>query len=97
MLDDMIILYRLFYCCKDFQTFYKTACWARLYVNKYMFIDAFYTAVIYRSDTKYIRLPAPYEIFPYLYFDSTIVQKAHKIKMTSGEYVKTKKMYSRKQ
>lgn len=77
-------LYRLFYTSKDFQTFYKTACWARLYINKYMFVNAFYTAVIYRSDCRYVRLPAPYEVFPYLYFDSRIIQEAQKVKMSRG-------------
>ncbi|XP_051165894.1 arylphorin subunit alpha-like isoform X2 [Leptopilina boulardi] len=86
MMEDMMSLYRLFYTAKDFQTFYKTACWARLYVNKYMFVNAYYTAVIYRSDCRYVRLPAPYEVFPYLYFDSRIIQEAQKVKMSRGNY-----------
>ncbi|XP_033212249.1 arylphorin subunit alpha-like [Belonocnema kinseyi] len=89
MVEDMLALYRLFYCAKDFQTFYKTACWARIHVNKYMFVDAFYSAVIYRTDCKFIRLPAPFEIFPHLYFDSRIIHEAHKVKMTHGGFSHT--------
>ena len=77
MREEMMLLYRLFYVAKDFTTFYKTACWARLYLNGGLFTTAFTTAVIYRDDTKYIRLPAIYEIYPNVFFDSKVI--FHKI------------------
>ena len=72
MREEMMLLYRLFYFAKDFNTFYKTACWARIYLNPALFTTAFTTAVIYRDDTKYIRLPAIYEIYPNMFFDSKV-------------------------
>lgn len=82
--EEMMMLYRLFYTAKDFTTFYKTACWARIHMNSGMFTTAFTTAVIYRNDTKYIRLPAIYEIYPNLFFDSKTIHEAYRIKMTRG-------------
>jgi hypothetical protein len=32
-----------------------------------------------------MRLPAPYEIYPNLYFDNNVIQQAHDIKMTRGK------------
>ncbi|KAG7210287.1 hypothetical protein KM043_011831 [Ampulex compressa] len=77
-------LYKLFYDAKDFQTFYRTAAWARIKMNYGVFVSAFTAAVFFRPDCKYIRLPAPYEINPNLYFDSTVIQKAHHVKMMRG-------------
>lgn len=83
--EEMKLLFKLFYYAKDFQTFYKTAAWARLYLNDGIFTSAFTIAVFYRPDCKYMRLPAPYEIYPNLYFDSNVIQQAHDIKMTRGK------------
>ncbi|NP_001153417.1 hexamerin 83 precursor [Nasonia vitripennis] len=82
--EEMMLLYRLFYFAKDFTTFYKTACWARIHINPGMFTAAFTTAVIYREDTKHIRLPAIYEIYPNLFFDAKVIRDAHRLKMTRG-------------
>jgi hypothetical protein len=82
--EEVKILFKLFYYAKDFQTFYKTAAWARLHLNDGVFTSAFSVAVFYRPDCKYMRIPAPYEIYPNLYFDSNVIQEAHRIKMTRG-------------
>ncbi|XP_058790418.1 hexamerin-like [Phymastichus coffea] len=82
--DEVMLLYRLLYVAKDFNTFYKTACWARLNINPMMFTIAFSTAVLYREDTKYIRVPAIYEIYPNLFFDSKVIREAQNVKMTRG-------------
>lgn len=83
--EEMKLLFKLFYNANDFQTFYKTAAWARLYINDGVFTSAFTVAVFYRPDCKYMRLPAPYEIYPNLYFDNSVIQQAHSIKMTHGK------------
>lgn len=70
--EEMMMLYRLFYFAKDFNTFYKTVCWARIHMNTGLFATAFTTAVIYRDDTKFIRLPAIYEMYPNMFFDSKV-------------------------
>lgn len=77
LLHETKALFRLFWYAKDFETFYKTALWARAHINEGMFYTAFAQAVIRRPDTKYIRLPAPYEIYPYSFFNSEVLEKAH--------------------
>ncbi|XP_076397680.1 hexamerin 70c [Megachile rotundata] len=81
---EMRMLFDLFYSAKDFQTFYKTACFARLNMQDGMFTTAFTAAVFARNDCKYIRLPAIYEIYPNLFFDSTVIEEAQNIKMSRG-------------
>jgi hypothetical protein len=70
--DEMMLFYRLLYFAKDFATFYKTAAWGRIYLNFGLFSTAFSNAVFYRDDTKYIRLPPVYEIYPNMFFDSKV-------------------------
>lgn len=74
-------LFRLFYYAKDFDTFYKTALWARIYINEMQFVEALYSAVIRREDTKFINLPPLYELYPYGYFNSEVLEKAHHAKL----------------
>lgn len=83
---EMKMLFELFYNAKDFQTFYKTASWARLYMNNGMFTSAFTVAVLYRNDCRYMRLPAIYEIYPNYFFDSGVIQEAQNLKMSRGSY-----------
>ncbi|KAK2586860.1 hypothetical protein KPH14_009798 [Odynerus spinipes] len=82
--NEMILLFKLFYSAKDFQIFYKTAAWARIHLHDSLFTSAFYVAVFYRPDCKYIQLMPPYEVYPHLFFDSNVIQEAHRIKMTRG-------------
>lgn len=88
-LYEMQQLFELFYSAKDFQTFYKTACWARLHLNGGVFISAFTVAVMYREDCKYMTLPAIYEIYPNLFYSSTVIQEAQNIKMSKGSIPRT--------
>ncbi|EFN82403.1 arylphorin subunit alpha [Harpegnathos saltator] len=74
-------LFRLFYYAKDFEIFYKTALWARIYINEMQFGEALYTAVIRREDTKFIQLPPPYEMYPYAFFNAEVLEKAHHAKL----------------
>lgn len=80
LLKETEALFRLFYYAKDFDTFFKTAAWALVYLNEMQFVNAFYNAVIRREDTKYIQLPPLYELYPYGYFNSEVLQKAHHAK-----------------
>ncbi|XP_076180888.1 hexamerin 70a isoform X2 [Ptiloglossa arizonensis] len=77
LLKEMVALFNLFYNANDFDTFYKTALWARIYINEDQFVFALYNAVIRRPDTKYIQLPSPYELCPYNFFNSEVLEKAH--------------------
>ncbi|XP_072756205.1 hexamerin 70a [Anoplolepis gracilipes] len=79
-LKEIEALFRLFYYAKDFDTFYKTASWARVHMNEMQYIYALYVAVTHREDTKFIQLPPLYEIYPYAYFNSEVLEKAHHAK-----------------
>ncbi|XP_029035149.2 hexamerin-like isoform X2 [Osmia bicornis bicornis] len=78
------LLFDLFYAAKDFETFYKTACFARIFMNDGMFTTAFTAAVKYRSDCQCVGLPMISEIYPNLFFESRAIQQAQNIKMTRG-------------
>ncbi|KAK2586862.1 hypothetical protein KPH14_009800 [Odynerus spinipes] len=80
LLKESVALYRLFYYAKDFDVFYKTALWARVYINEGQFVCAFYNAVIRRPDTVYIQLPPIYEMYPYAFFNTEVIEKAHHAK-----------------
>lgn len=82
ILDEAVALYRLFRTAKDFETFYKTAAWARVHINEGQFMYAFSVAVVHRPDTKYMKLPPLYEINPYLFFESDVIRRAHLTKMS---------------
>lgn len=76
LLKEMIALFKLFYYANDFDTFYKTALWARNNINEGEYAIAFYNAVIKRPDTQYIQLPPPYELYPSYFFNSEVIKKA---------------------
>lgn len=86
---EVRMLFELLYNAKDFQTFYKTAAWARLRMNSGMFTTAFSIAVLYRPDTKYMKFPAIYEIYPNYFFDSSVIEEAQNLKMSRGSSVVT--------
>lgn len=79
--DQVVALFHLFYYAKDWDSFYKTMVWARFHVNEGMFVYALTVAVLHRKDMVGIILPAPYEIYPYYFFDDTVISKAQRMKM----------------
>lgn len=88
-MKQYICLFKLFYHAKDWDTFYKTACWAREYVNEMIFIYSLSVAVLHRSDTQGMVLPPFYEIFPTLYVNSEVMEKASEYKMKYSGTQKT--------
>ncbi|XP_043280053.1 arylphorin subunit alpha-like [Venturia canescens] len=76
LMKESYALFRIFYYAKDFDTFFNSALWARVYMNEGSYLCALYQAVLRRPDTKYIRLPPPYEIYPYAFYNSEILEKA---------------------
>ncbi|XP_049803476.1 hexamerin-like isoform X2 [Schistocerca nitens] len=70
-------LFELFYFAKDFETFIKTAIWAREHLNEALFVYSLTVAVLHREDTKDVTLPAPYEIYPQLFVNAEVIQKAY--------------------
>lgn len=79
--EQVIALFNIFYYAKDWDTFYKTVAWARYYVNEGQFVYALTVAVNHRKDMEGFFLPAPYEIFPYYFINSEVIQKAQQYKM----------------
>lgn len=86
-LNEMILLFKLFYNAKGFDTFYKTAAWARLFINSDVFTQAFYVAVFYRPDCQYIIPMLPYEVNPNYFFDSNVIEEAQRIKMMHRTWI----------
>ncbi|XP_045774466.1 arylphorin subunit alpha-like [Maniola jurtina] len=75
-LNELKVIYELLYYARDFDTFYKAACWARQNVNCGLFVDAIYLAILNRRDTEKVSLPAPYEILPNYFIKKDFVIKA---------------------
>lgn len=78
---EVVALFNVFYYAKDWETFYKVMTWARFHVNEGMFVYALTTAILHRKDLQGIEIPAIYEIYPYYFFHSEVIQKAHQYKM----------------
>nr|AAA29320.1 methionine-rich storage protein 1 [Manduca sexta] len=83
-LDQAVKVFRVLYFAKDFDYFMKTACWLRERINGGMFVYALTAAVFHRTDCIGITLPAPYEIYPYFFVDSHVINKAFIMKMTKA-------------
>lgn len=69
-------LFELLYYAKDYDTFYKTAAWARVNINEGLYLYALSVAVIHRPDTYGIILPPIYELNPYYFYNGDVIQKA---------------------
>ncbi|XP_022823233.1 basic juvenile hormone-suppressible protein 2 [Spodoptera litura] len=83
-LKEVVNMFHMLYYAKDFDTFVRTACWMRLYLNEGMFVYALTVAVRHREDCKGIILPPPYEIYPYYFVRGDVIQKAYLLKMKKG-------------
>lgn len=79
--DEAIALFHVLFFANDWDTFYKTACWAREHVNEGMFIYAMHASILHRKDTQGLILPAIYEINPYYFVNSEVIDKAYTYKM----------------
>jgi len=75
-LEQAIALFKALYYAKDYDTFFKTAVWARQYVNEGMWLYAFSVAVVHRDETYGIVLPPIYELYPYYFYNSEVIYKA---------------------
>ncbi|XP_022916615.1 hexamerin-1.1-like [Onthophagus taurus] len=86
-LKPTIALFKMFYYANDFDTFFKTAVWARQHVNEGMWLYAFSVALVHRVDTFGIVPPPIYEIYPYYFFNTETITKAQTMKqMFNGKY-----------
>jgi len=65
----------------------QTAVWARDRINEGQFLHAISNAIFLREDLNDIVLPPPYEIYPYLFVDSEVIQKVYETRI-KGERTK---------
>ncbi|CAG0888345.1 unnamed protein product [Cyprideis torosa] len=66
---------------KTFDTFFKTASWARERLNEGLFVYAFITSALHRPDLKGVKFPAPYEINPHFFVPTEVIQEAYRAQM----------------
>lgn len=81
-------LARLFYFAKDWNTFQHVVFWARVHVNKQLFVYVLTAAAVARKDMHGIVLPAIYEIYPWHFFDADTMELAENYKMHGFHNVK---------
>ncbi|CAK1555807.1 unnamed protein product [Leptosia nina] len=82
--EEAVALFHVLYYAKDFEVFYKTACFARVYMNEGQFLYSYYIAVLHRPDLKGIILPAPYEAYPELFTNVDVWNRFDRVKMQNG-------------
>ncbi|KAJ9574115.1 hypothetical protein L9F63_008529 [Diploptera punctata] len=80
--QQMIALFETLYGATDFDTFFKTAVWARDRTNPRQFLYAFSVAILHREDCRGIKLPPQYEITPHVFLTTDVVRRAYQAKMT---------------
>nr|CAD7265428.1 unnamed protein product [Timema shepardi] len=79
------LLSELFYDAKDYDTFFKTAVWARNHLNGGVFLYSFTRSLQAREDTKFFYIPPYYEIYPFLFVDEHVIQNVYEARLTSVE------------
>lgn len=83
-LKQAIALFRVLYYAKNYETFYKTAIWARNHVNQGLFLYSFSVAVLHYPATYGIVLPPIYEVYPYYFYNAEVIQQAQQYKQQYG-------------
>nr|ATU82892.1 secreted Hemocyanin-like protein [Pristhesancus plagipennis] len=74
-------LFDLFFFAKDFQTFYKSACWARKHVNEKQFTYTYILALLHRKDCGNFAIPPLYEILPTYFVPTETMHQVFRAKM----------------
>lgn len=80
-IDEAVALFKLLHQAENYDVFVKILVWARFHVNEGVFIYAATVALSHRSEFEGIVLPAPYEIYPYYYFNAETIQAAQTSKL----------------
>ncbi|CAD6201491.1 GSCOCT00000291001.2-RA-CDS [Cotesia congregata] len=89
--EETVALFRILFFAKDYDTFYKTAIWARFNVNVGLFGHTLAILAIHRPDTVHLRLPPLYEIIPHAFFNSDVMQAIHKFIIFGSNFAGVKK------
>lgn len=72
-------VYRFLSLAKDWSSFQRNACFARIHFHPVLFVNALQMAVSDRKDTQDLRLPAMFEVLPQLYFEKEVILAAQEI------------------
>jgi hypothetical protein len=79
--EQMITIFESLLYAEDWETFLRTACYARDRVNEGQFVYALSVAVLHRDDTRGMVLPPAYETYPHLFVNSNVIHAAYRAKM----------------
>ncbi|KAH8296626.1 hypothetical protein KR054_008999, partial [Drosophila jambulina] len=71
-------LYNFFYNTRDWYTLWQNICWARMYTNPSMFVQALMQVLIKREDYQALIMPKVYELWPEYFHDAVTLGKARK-------------------
>ncbi|XP_016964822.1 fat-body protein 1 [Drosophila biarmipes] len=77
--QNLLGIYRFLTMAKDWSSFQRNACYARMHFHPLLFVNALQMAVGDREDTKDLRMPAMYEVLPQLYFEKEVILAGQEI------------------
>lgn len=92
--QEAINLFDLFFFAKDYDTFYRAACWARDRMNAGQFMYALHVAIMHRPETQGMVLPPMYEVHPQLFVDTYAMQKIYNARMQGQDNFQVQANYS---
>jgi len=78
--QQAVYFFEALYYAKDWDTFYKTAIYARAILNEQLYVYGLTTAVLQKEITRGIKLPPQYEIFPEHFIHNHAIFQAYKSK-----------------
>ncbi|KAH8351418.1 hypothetical protein KR059_001881 [Drosophila kikkawai] len=79
MPQNLLGVYRFLVLAKDWTSFQRNACYARIHFHSILFVNVLQIAVGEREDAKDLRLPAMFEVLPQLYFEKEVILAAQEI------------------
>ncbi|KAH8364066.1 hypothetical protein KR084_002078 [Drosophila pseudotakahashii] len=79
MPQNLLGIYRFLIMARDWSSFQRNACYARIHFHPLLFVNALQMAVGDREDTEELRMPAMYEVLPQLYFEREVILAAQEI------------------
>ncbi|KAM8707645.1 hypothetical protein ACLKA7_014731 [Drosophila subpalustris] len=77
--QQLLGVYRFLVLAKNWSTFQRNACYARIRFNPVLFVNALQLAIGERTDAKDLMLPAMHEVLPQLYFDREVILEAQRV------------------
>ncbi|XP_016933537.3 larval serum protein 1 gamma chain [Drosophila suzukii] len=79
MPQNLLGIYRFLTMAKDWSSFQRNACYARIHFHPLLFVNALQMALSDREETKDLQMPAMYEVLPQLYFEKEVILAAQEI------------------